>query len=72
MSRVVAVRHGNDGSIVLYKMDDGTIMNRLEICDAANRGLIEGVSTFTTRDGDEAVRSDRGQGNFRLDELPEF
>lgn len=72
MSKVVAVRHGNDGSIELYKLDDGTVMNRLDICDAANRGLIEGVSTFTTRDGDEAVRSDRGISNYKLDELPEF
>ena len=72
MSKVVAVRHGNDGSIELYKLDDGTVMNRRDICDAANRGLIEGVSTFTTRDGDEAVRSDRGIANYKLDELPEF
>lgn len=72
MSKVTAVRHGVDGSIELYKLDDGRTMNRLEICDVTNKGQIEGVSTFTTRDGDEAVRSDRGQLDYSLSDLPEF
>ena len=71
MSRVVAVRKEN-GSISQYKLDDGRIMNRHEICDAAIRGEVEGVSTFETRDGGEAVRSDRGQYDYALSKLPEF
>ena len=71
MSRVVAVRREN-GSISKYKLDDGRVLNRHEICDAAIRGEVEGVSAFTTRDGDEAVRSDRGQPDYSLDELPTF
>lgn len=72
MSKVVAKRTGKDGSIEQYKLDDGTVMNRHEIVDAAIRGEVEGVSAFTTRDGDEAVRSDRGQIGYSLRDLPEF
>lgn len=71
MSRVVAVRREN-GSISQYKLDDGRIMNRHEICKAAITGEVEGLATFTTRDGDEAVRSNRGQYDYSLDNLPTF
>lgn len=72
MSKVVAIRKSETGSIDLYKLDNGQILTREQICAATNRGEIEGVSTFTTRDGDEAVRSDRGQPNYSLSDLPQF
>lgn len=72
MSRVVAVRHGEEGGIELYRLDNGQVLDRKQICEAANKGEVEGISTFTTRDGDEAVRSDRGQPDYSLSDLPEF
>lgn len=73
MSKIVAVRKTSDSaSISAYKLDDGRVMNREEICRAVNRGEIEGCSTFETRNGSLAVRSDRGQDNYSLDELPRF
>lgn len=72
MNKVVAVRKDSTGDITLFKLDDGRIMNREEICDATDLGQIEGLSTFTTRDGGEAVRSNRGQDNYSLTDLPIF
>jgi hypothetical protein len=72
MSKVVAIRRGDNGAIAQYKLDDGRVLGHHEICDAAIRGEIEGISTFTTRDGGEAVRSDRGQYDYSLSKLPEF
>jgi len=72
MKKVVAIRKDGTGSIAQYKLDDGTVMSRKEICSAAIRGEIKGVSTFTTRDGGESVRSDRGQIGYSLSDLPEF
>lgn len=71
MSRVVAIREDH-GTISEFKLDDGRVLNRQQICDAATRGEIEGVSTFETRDGGEAVRSDRGQWDYSLKSLPRF
>lgn len=72
MNRIVAVRKDETGSLAQFKMDDGRILNRQEAVDATNRGEISGVSTFTTRDGSEAIRSDRGQEGYSLDSLPTF
>lgn len=72
MSKIVAVKHGEDGTIEAYKTEDGKILSRVEAVDAANKGQLQGVSSFTTRDGDMAIRSDRGQYGYALDELPEI
>lgn len=72
MSRITAVKRDETGSISDYKLDDGTVLSRDEAVKATNDGKIEGVSTFTTRNGDMAIRSDRGQENYSLDALPEF
>ena len=72
MSKVVAVRRDSDNTILSYKLDDGRVLNREQICHETNLGNIEGLSTFTTRDGGEAVRSDRGQWDYSLQDLPEF
>lgn len=72
MSRITAVSHDKDGSIGKYQLDDGRILSRDEAVKEVSAGNIEGVSTFTTRDGSEAIRSDRGQQGYSLDELPEI
>lgn len=72
MSKVVAVRHDGDGNLESFKLDDGRVLNRDQICAEADKGHIYGVSSFTTRDGGQAVRSDRGLEGYSLDSLPEF
>ncbi len=72
MSRIVGVRRDDTGSISEYKLDDGQILSRDAAVKATDEGKIEGVSTFTTRNGDMAIRSDRGQEDYSLDSLPEF
>lgn len=72
MSKIVAVKHGENGRLEAYKTDDGRVLSRVEAVDAANKGQLEGVSSFTTRDGDDSIRSDRGQTGYSLDSLPEF
>lgn len=72
MSRIVAVRHGEDGSIASYKTDDGHVYDREEAVRAADAGELEGVSSFTTRDGSFSIRSDRGQYDYSLENLPEY
>lgn len=72
MSRIVAVRHGETGGIDAYKTDDGRILSRADAVDAANKGELEGVASFMTRDGDASIRSNRGQEDYSLNELPEF
>ena len=72
MDRIVAVRHNEDGAIESYKTELGYIMNRDQAVAEADAGRLEGVSSFTTRDGDHAIRSDRGQEGYSLSDLPEF
>lgn len=72
MSRIVAVRHGEDGTIDSYKTDAGEVLNKVQAVDAANAGKLEGISSFTTRDGEASIRSDRGQEGYSLQDLPEF
>lgn len=72
MSRIVAVRHGENDTIDAYKVDTGAILTRAEAVEAANKGQLEGVASFTTRDGDSAIRSNRGIDGYSLNDLPEF
>lgn len=72
MSKIVAVSHDENGALESYKLDNGQILNRDQAVDMANKGQLEGVSTFTTRNGDMAIRSDRGQEDYSLDTLPEI
>lgn len=72
MSKIVAVRKNSDGSIGEYKLDTGEVLNVEDAVLKTNLGEIDGCSTFTTRDGHESIRSDRGQYNYSLSNLPEF
>lgn len=72
MSRIVGIQHAEDGSISKYKLDDGRILSRYEAVEQVEAGNIEGCATFTTRAGDTAIRSNVGQDNYKLSELPEF
>lgn len=73
MSKIVAKHSGGSrGPIESYKLDDGRVVSHREACDMADRGEIEGVATFTTRDNEIGLRSNRGQIGYSLSELPEF
>ena len=72
MSKVVAIRRGETGSIELYKLDDGRCIDRETIVKEADEGKIDGVSSFATQDGARAVRSDRGLPDYNLSSLSEF
>lgn len=72
MNRIVAVSHDEEGKLSAYKLDDGRVLNRDQAVEEADKGNISGVSSFMTRNGDRAIRSDRGQDNYSLDDLPEI
>lgn len=72
MSTIVAVRKDDTGKITDYKLDNGQELNHDQAIKAVYAGEIEGVATFTTRDGDEAIRSNRGQEGYSLADLPSF
>ena len=73
MSRIIATRSATKkGPIEEYKLDDGRILTHAEAIQACAAGEIEGVSTFTTRDGETGLRSNRGQDNYSLYNLPRF
>lgn len=72
MSKIVAVRKDDEGRIEQYKLDDGRVLNHEQAIQATDSGDIEGVATFTTRDGGTSIRSNRGQYGYSLNELPKF
>ncbi len=72
MSKIVAVHHDETGSISEYKLDDGRVIDRDTAVKETNEGKIEGVASFTTRNGEMAIRSNAGQVGYSLDELPEI
>lgn len=72
MSMIVAVRKDETGKITDYKLDNGKELNHYDAINAVNSGEIEGCAVFTTRDGDEAIRSNRGQEDYSLSNLPSF
>ena len=72
MSRIVAVRKDETGRITDYKLDNGKVLSHDRAVIETNAGTIEGCSTFTTRDGDTGIRSNRGQNNYKLSDLPNF
>lgn len=73
MARIIAKRSTTErGPIDSYKLDDGRVLSHQEACDACNRGELEGVTTFTTRNGGTGLRSNRGQNGYSLYDLPNF
>lgn len=72
MNRIVAVRKDDDGSIAYYKDSQGQVYDREDIVHAVDAGIVDGLAVFTTRDGAQSVRSNRGQADYSLQELPSF
>ena len=72
MSRIVAIQRDETGSIIKFKLDNGEVITKDEAVGQAEAGLLDDVSAFTTRNGDRAIRSNRGRSDYSLDDLPEF
>ena len=69
---VIAVKHGEDGSISHYQKNDGTILTKEECISAINKGEISELMTYETRDGGTGIHSKRGLDNYKLEDLPEI
>lgn len=72
MAKVTAVRKDETGKIVEYKLDNGKVLNHTDALIAVDSGEIEDCAKFTTRDGGEAIRSNRGNEGYSLSDLPSF
>lgn len=72
MNRIVAVQKDETGKIAYYKDEQGKVYDREDIVSAVDAGLVDGLAVFTTRDGFQSVRSNRGQADYSLQDLPSF
>lgn len=73
MSKIVAVSKDSNKEIVLYKLDNGEILDRHEACVRALKGELEGVVVQTSRAGETFLRATPDENlNNNLSELPEF
>lgn len=72
MNRIIAVQRDETGSIAYYKDEQGKVYDREDIVYAVDAGLVDGLAVFTTRDGHQSVRSNRGQEDYSLQDLPTF
>lgn len=73
MSKIVAVSKDSNKEIVLYKLDNGEILDRNEACKRAMQGEIAGVVVQSSATGETFLRA-TPDGNLanNLSELPEF
>ena len=69
---VIAVRHGENGELVAFKLNDGTVYDFNQCWDAVNRGELDLIAT-TGKSGAPVIRS-RGDGDLdnNLSNLPVF
>ncbi|WP_078409656.1 DUF3892 domain-containing protein [Priestia abyssalis] len=69
----IAVRKNADGDLKEFKTSSGRILTYEEALQQVQSGMIEGVNTFTGKDGETYIRSnpDSDRSN-NLDSLPTF
>ena len=72
MSKVIATKRDNEGRIIAYKTDDGKILNHNECISAIESGNVDGLQIFTNRQGEQSIKSKRGEENYSLKNLPQF
>ncbi|MFC3884060.1 DUF3892 domain-containing protein [Bacillus songklensis] len=69
----VAVRKNEDGDLVEFKTSFGRILHYEEALQQVQARMIEGVNTFTGKDGETYIRSNPdGDCSNNLDSLPTF
>ena len=71
--KIVAVKKDENGTIEQYKLDNNQVVNVNEAIDMVKQNQIENCNVFTTRNGSEAIRSNRDEDKSNnLDNLPTF
>lgn len=71
--KIVAVQKDENGVIQQYKLDNNKIVDAQQAIEMVKNKQIENCNVFTTRNGGEAIRSDRdGDASNNLDNLPTF
>ena len=69
----IAVRKNADGDLRKFKTSSGRILTYEEALQQVQAGMIEGVNTFTGKDGETYIRSNPdGDRSNNLDSLPTF
>lgn len=73
MAKVVAVSKDTDGTILLYKLDDGRVLNQLECAEAIHKGELPDLICTNTRSGSLSIRTYAdGKQENNLSSLPLF
>lgn len=71
--KIVAVKKDENGTIEQYKLDNNQVVNVNEAINMVKQNQIENCNVFTTRNGSEAIRSNRDEDKSNnLDNLPTF
>lgn len=71
--KIVAVQKDENGVIQQYKLDNNKVVNAKQAVEMVRNKQIENCNVFTTKNGGEAIRSDRdGDASNNLDNLPTF
>ena len=71
--KIVAVKKDSKGVIQQYKLDNNQVVDVQEAINMVKNNTIENCNVFTTRAGNEAIRSNNdGDTSNNLDSLPRF
>lgn len=71
--KIVAVQKDENGVIQQYKLDNNKVVDANQAIEMVRNKQIENCNVFTTKNGREAIRSDRdGDASNNLDNLPTF
>lgn len=71
--KIVAVQKDENGVIQQYKLDNNKVVDAKQAVEMVRNKQIENCNVFTTKNGGEAIRSDRdGDASNNLDNLPTF
>ena len=71
--KIIAVQKDENGVIQQYKLDNNKIVDAKQALEMVRNKQIENCNVFTTKNGGEAIRSDRdGDASNNLDNLPTF
>lgn len=71
--KIVAVKKDENGVIEQYKLDNNQIVNVSDAIEMVNNNEIENCNVFTTKNGSQAIRSNRDENKSNnLDNLPTF
>jgi hypothetical protein len=73
--RIEAVRRGLNGELLMFKLDNGMVLNYSECVEAIEKNLLDGYNVGRDRNGDPSIKSNRDSSSFadnNLQAMPEF